>query len=190
MKLPFFRREDRYALSVSMAGVKLGDHVLQVGCGDGGLLAALAAKTGLTGRACGVDEDAAAVAQAQAAAARAGVLIETETAPYTMLPYGGSDFDLVVLRDVLASMRPEQRVLSLREILRVLRPGGRCLVIEPAPRGGLGALVGPKPRDRYYASTGGAEGALRAEGFKATRRLAEREGLAFVEGVKARLTAG
>jgi cyclopropane fatty-acyl-phospholipid synthase-like methyltransferase len=38
-----------------MVGVKLGDRLLQIGCGDGGLFAALAAKTGLTGRAAAID---------------------------------------------------------------------------------------------------------------------------------------
>ena len=45
-------------LSVSMAGVKLGDRVLVVGCSDPRLIATLAVKTGLTGRACAVDESA------------------------------------------------------------------------------------------------------------------------------------
>ena len=55
------------------------------------------------------------------------------------------------------------------------------------PRGGLGALFRPRrrgPVDPHYASSGGAIVALEAEGFRAARLLAERDGLSFFEGVR------
>jgi hypothetical protein len=64
----------------------------------------------------------------------------------------------------------------------VLRPAGRVMAIASAPRGGLGALVS-------RAQTGppfDAVPALEAEAFRAVRRLAEREGFIFVEGIKPR----
>jgi ubiquinone/menaquinone biosynthesis C-methylase UbiE len=187
MAFSFFRRTGgRHDVPVSMAGLKLGDQFLLIGCGDGSLLAALAAKVGLTGRACAIDNARDRADRVRVAATKAGTLVEVEAAPPSMLPYDPGSFDLVVINDVLAAMNPNQRVGCLQETLRVLRPGGRCLVIEPAPRGGLGALLAKRTTDAYYASSGGAERALQAEGFKATRRLSEREGLAFVEGIKAR----
>ncbi|MBI2835351.1 MAG: methyltransferase domain-containing protein [Acidobacteria bacterium] len=181
-----FRKTDRYALPVSMAGVRMGDRLLQLGCGDGKLFAALAAKVGLTGRACAVDEREEIASRARRAAAEAGVLVEVEVASLRTLPYEEGAFDIVVLRDVLPTMSPEDRVWTLREVLRVLRPAGRCVVIEHAPRGGLGALFDRRPGDPHYLGARGAERSLEGEGFKAVRRLAEREGLAFVEGVKPR----
>jgi ubiquinone/menaquinone biosynthesis C-methylase UbiE len=179
-------RRDPYRLPVSMAGLKLGDRVLLVACADGRFLAALASKAGLTGRACGVDDDRDRAARAAAAALEAGVHVEVEHAPYQMLPYSDDAFDLIVIRDLLPGLRPDERVGCLREAYRVVRRGGRCLVIEAAPRGGLGALFSRRGRDWYYWSSGGAVAALEAEGFRAARRLAEREGLAFIEAVKPR----
>ena len=81
-------------------------------------------------------------------------------------------------------MRINERVLCLQQVLQVLKPNGRCLVIEAAPRGGLGALFSQRSLDRTYVAYGGAEGALKAEGFRAVRQLAEREGKRYIEAMK------
>src|SRR5438094_175662 len=53
--MPWFRKTaPADPLAVSMTGVKLGDRVLVIGAGDPALIAALGAKTGLTGTTCGV----------------------------------------------------------------------------------------------------------------------------------------
>jgi ubiquinone/menaquinone biosynthesis C-methylase UbiE len=167
-----------------MVGVKLGDRLLQVGCGDGGLLAALGAKVGLTGRACGVEPDAEEAVRARAKAEREGVLVEVTVAPYGMLPYDDGSFDIVAARDVLAMLRPYERVRCLQDAYRVLRPGGRIVVIEPAERGGIGKLLTQRSADPSYVNAGRAAGALRAEGFQPVRVIAEREGLSFTEGTR------
>lgn len=175
-----------YHLAVMMTGIRMGDRLLLLGCGDGGLFAALGAKVGLTGTACAFDDNETAAARARKAAEKAGVLAEVQHARYDRLPYEDDSFDVVVARDVLPSMLPEVRVGCLREILRVLRPGGRIMAIEPTQRGGLGALFAGRSVDPYHRSSGGAEYSFRTEGFAAVRTLAEREGLTFVEGVKSR----
>src|SRR5438034_7727115 len=92
------RKSTGESLAVSMAGVKLGDRLLVVGCGDPVLLAQLAAKTGLTGRAFAVDEREAVVATAADVAVREGVLVETSTAQWTSLPVERDGFDVAVIR--------------------------------------------------------------------------------------------
>jgi ubiquinone/menaquinone biosynthesis C-methylase UbiE len=170
-------------LAVAMPGVKLGDRLLVLGGGDPPLIARLAAKAGLTGRACVLDESHEKTARAAAAVERDGVLIESFSAPWSALPFDTASFDVVVIRDVLRALDPEPRVRCVQEAWRVLRDGGRCVVIERGTRGGLGALLGGRGNEPYTAS-GGAARALEADGFVAVRTLAEREGLAFVEGVK------
>jgi ubiquinone/menaquinone biosynthesis C-methylase UbiE len=186
---PFKRSgDDPYALVIGMTGIKMGDRLLQVGCAHAGRLGAIASKVGLSGRAVCVVGDAESAVRAQKGASDAGALVEVETTALTALPFDESAFDLAVVDDtggLLASMRAESRVAMLRQVFRVLRPAGRVMVIAAAPRGGLGALVtraqsGP-PFD--------AVPAVEAEGFRAVRRLAEREGLIFVEGIKPRETA-
>lgn len=170
-------------LEVSMAGLKLGSRVLQIGPGDGSLIAALASAAGLSGRACALAPDRGAAAEIEKSAARAGVLVEIEVGPSTALPYEPASFDLVVVKDVLGGMRPNDRVASLQQVREALRTGGRCLVMERAMRGGLGALFSRQTLDRQYAA-GGARAALAAEGFRGVRVLSERDGVRFTEGTK------
>jgi N-acetylmuramic acid 6-phosphate (MurNAc-6-P) etherase len=87
---------------------------------------------------------------------------------------------------LFGTMRPEGRVASIRELIRVLRPGGRVLVIGAVPRGGLGAVLSRTQSGPPFVASGDAVAALEADGFKSVRTLAEREGLVFVEGIKPR----
>jgi len=173
-----------HALEVSMAGVKMGDRLLQLRCGNGKMFAAIAAKVGLTGNACAIDDNSEECVRGRKTIAKAGVLAEIGHAQYDALPYEDTSFDVVVLWDLIGVLTPERRVRCLQQTLRVLRRGGRCLVIERVPRSGLWALLRRPVLDATYLTSGGAEGALDAEGFIAIRQLAERDGLAFTEGVK------
>ena len=181
MKWLPLRKSSLEHLSVSMAGVKLGDRLLVVGCGDPMLIAQLAVKTGLTGHAVAVDEDAQAVTVAAQTALREGALVETAPVKWSALPVESEDFDVTIVRDVLPYLAPDARGACLREAQRALRPGGRCLVIDGRGRRGTPARSGPADD---YAGPEGPVRALLAHGFKAARILAEREGLLFAEAVK------
>lgn len=186
---PFARRGAPHALAVSMTGVKMGDRFVQIGCADGGRLGAIASKVGLSGRAAAVVPDADAAVRARRGAEAAGVLVDVEIAPPTRLPLDDASFDLAVVDDTagfFGSLRAEDRVAAVREALRILRPGGRAMVIGAAPRGGLGALLSRAQSGPPFTASGGAALALQADGFASVRLLAEREGLVFVEGIKPR----
>jgi ubiquinone/menaquinone biosynthesis C-methylase UbiE len=176
------RKSSLEQLSVSMAGIKLGDRLLVVGCGDPMLIAQLAVKTGLTGHAVAVDEDAQAATAAAHTALREGALVETATVEWGALPLDSESFDVAIVRDVLPYLGADARSACLREAQRVLRPGGRCLVIDGKGRRGVSARSGPAGDD--YAAPEGPVRVLLAQGFKAARILAEREGLLFAEAVK------
>ncbi len=185
----FLKRGEPYALVVGMAGVKMGDRFLQIGCADGGRLAAIAQKVGLSGLALVVAPDEPSAARARKGAANAGVLVDVEVAPPTRLPVEDAAFDLVIVDDtagLMGRMRPEDRVTTVRELLRVARPGGRVMVVGAAPRGGLGALLSRGQSAPLFAASGDAIRSLQADGFRSVRTLAEREGLVFVEGIKPR----
>jgi ubiquinone/menaquinone biosynthesis C-methylase UbiE len=188
----FLKRGDPHLLIVGMTGVKMGDRLLQVGCADGSRMAAVAGKVGLSGRAVVVAPDAASAARATKGAAAAGVLVEVETAPPTRLPVDGDAFDLALVDDtagLFGLLRPEDRVDAIRELLRALRPGGRVLVIGAEPRGGFGALLSRAQSGPPFVASGDAITALEADGFRAARTLAAREGLVFVEAIKPRIIA-
>ena len=80
------------------------------------------------------------------------------------------------------SLTRDVRLQCVWGVLRVLRPGGRVIVIERAARGGLvGALLGTARNAPAYE---GPVDLLRANGFAAVRQLSEADGVTFVEGVK------
>ena len=181
------RRDDPFALIVGMTGVKMGDRLAQIGCSHGGRLAALAAKVGLSGRAVAVVPDEPAAARARKGAEQAGVLVEVEIAPPTRLPLDADAFDLVVIDDtdgLLAGAPANDQAKTIREAKRVVRPGGRVMVIgaSRAARGGLGALFSRGQNGPAFDSTP----LFSASGFKSVRTLAERDGLVFAEAIKPR----
>ena len=186
---PFARRGDPHLLAVSMTGVKMGERVAFVGCAHGGRLAAVAAKVGLSGRAVAIVPDRASAERVRKGAAQAGVLVEIEVASPTELPIEDASIDLAVVDDtsgLLGLMHLDERVVSVRELARILRPAGRAILIGTAPRAGLRRLLTGAQSGPPFAASGAANQALEADGFGGVRTLAEREGLVFVEGIKPR----
>ena len=181
----FRGKSNPYMLIVGMAGVKMGDRLLQVGCADGGPLAAVAAVVGLSGRAVAVVPDITAATLVHKGARRQGVLVEVEVAPSTALPVDDTDFDLVIVDDFagqFAAAGRDAQAATVREAIRILKPGGRVLVISALPATGLAAVLGRGARGPAFDATF----ALEAGGCRLVRVLGEREGLRFVEGMKAR----
>lgn len=179
------RRDDPFMLIVGMTGIKMGDRFVQIGCAHGGRFAAIGARVGLSGRAVVVVPDEASAARARRGAEQAGVLVEIESAPPTRLSLDDESFDLAVFDDtggLLATLNANDQVLAIREARRILRPGGRVMVIGAAPRGGLAALFSRAQSGPPFDPTA----LLAADGFRSVRTLAERDGLVFVEALKPR----
>ena len=166
-------------LVLAMTAVRMGDRLLVIGCSKPKIVAQLAGKPGLTGRTCAVDESAEYTAKAAEAAQNEGALLEVETARVTALPYESDAFDIVVLNHALPPLSQEQRAACLREAVRVLRPGGRCVAIQPGRRKGLAALF----RTPVMPVTD-VELLMNEAGFRAVHTLTERQGLAFIEGAR------
>lgn len=183
------KRQDPYALVVGMTSVKMGDQVVQIGCADGGRLAAVAAKVGLSGRAVAVVTDDALSARVQKGAARGGVLVDVEMVRDLPLPFEDSTFDLAIVDDAdgaFAAWPADTRAAIVGELARIVRPGGRAMVIGAGKPSGLVALLSKSSSESSFVESGQAASALDAGGFKGVRTLAEREGLVFVEGIKPR----
>jgi SAM-dependent methyltransferase len=105
-----------------VAGVDEGKHVLDVACGTG--VAAIAAenRVGSAGRVVGLDinEEMLAVAR------RKNERIDWRQGEAESLPFADNFFDIVVSQ--FGFMFFEDKVAALREMQRVLRPGGRMVV--------------------------------------------------------------
>ncbi len=139
-----FRRE-----GYDLLRLRPGSAVLDVGCGAGEVCAELAARVGAQGRVAGVDLSAAMVEAARKVAAATGHAVELEVASVYELPFADGVFDAVRAERVFQHLdKPEA---GLREMLRVARPGGRVMVIDPDHgQAGL-ALDDPAHRRVYEA---------------------------------------
>lgn len=186
---PFVRRRDSHTLLVSMTGVKMGDRVAFVGCANGARLAAIAAKVGLSGRALVIAPDESAAARAHKGADNAGVLVDVQVASPARTPLEDAAFDLAVVDDtgdLFGTMSSDERARAVREIVRVLRPGGRIVFVGAAQATGIARLLARQPSTPSLASSGDANRILEANGFGIVRTLAERDGQVFIEGIKPR----
>jgi len=187
----FLRRSGpgRDPLPVAMSGVRGGERILQLGVGEPRIAGALAAKAGINGNAAAVVRDEAGARRMVKSAEQAAALIEVHVAPFDALPFDAASFDVVVVHNgdgLLAALGDDERGAAMRECHRVLRKGGRVVVLEAGTRTGLGALLHAAPTpDERYESAGGTLGVLRGAGFSASRLLADREGYRFLEGLKA-----
>jgi len=180
----FVRKSSVERLPITMSGVRMGERALQIGIDDPSLAGAIAAKVGLSGHAAIAVGDERTAAKARAAGATAGVLVDVQVTPLDSLPFPSDSFDALVLHaaaGALPSLAEAAGAAMLREGNRVLRPGGRIVVLEGGTRRGIATwLRAPQPP----AHRGVAVDALSAAGFRATRMLAERDGYRFTEGLK------
>ncbi len=117
-------------LVLDLAGPLRGRVVLDAGCGDGTYgLAAAERGAAVTG----VDLSTAMLDAARTRAGQLGVELELVEADVRSLPQADASFDLVLAVTVFCFMADTDAVQALRELGRVLRPGGRLVVGELAP---------------------------------------------------------
>jgi SAM-dependent methyltransferase len=127
---------------LDLADVRAGEHVLDVACGTGVVTRLAAARVGSGGRVVGLDVNAAMLAVARALPAMGGAPIEWLEASALEVPLPDAAFDVVLCQQGLQQF--PDRTAALREMRRVLAPGGRLAAsvwgrIEGSP--GMAALV-------------------------------------------------
>ena len=150
-----------YRRIVSLAGVRPGQSVLDVGCSGGYLARKLAVAAGPAGHVTGVDPSQAAIAHAQRRAP--GNMTFTEGVAQDLgLP--DSAFDVVTCTLAMHHVPARQRQAAVREMYRVTKPGGRLLIadFDPAHRP-FPLHPGGRRMRRAAASVGSLE-ELAAEG--------------------------
>jgi SAM-dependent methyltransferase len=140
---------------LAMGALAVGETVLDHACGAGMDLLLAARRVGSSGQALGVDMTPAMREQATHAAALAGVSARTRILPGLLeeLPLENASVDVVISNGVL-NLSPDKRQ-ALREIFRVLRPGGRLLLADVVVQRELTLPVRQSP-ELWAACIGGA----------------------------------
>jgi ubiquinone/menaquinone biosynthesis C-methylase UbiE len=117
------------AVLLEYAPLHDGDTVLDVGCGTG-TLAVLIKQRHPGVEVTGLDPDPKALGRAQRKAERARVRVRFEQGFADGLKHSATSFDLVVSSFMFHHLEPDQKAGTLREIRRVLKPGGRLLLVD------------------------------------------------------------
>jgi ubiquinone biosynthesis O-methyltransferase len=112
-------------LILELAGNVAGREILDVGCGDGAFALELAERGAAV---TGIDASSAMIDAARTRARRHNAEIDFQVAQAEQLPFPSEQFDVVTAITILCFADDPAPVL--REIARVLRPGGRLVIGE------------------------------------------------------------
>ena len=116
------------AYTVQVANLKPGERVLDIAGGTGDLSRAFARKVGESGVVVHTDINEAMLRQGRDRLLDEGLILPTSLADAEKLPFKSESFDLVSVAFGLRNMTHKD--LALAEMCRVLKPGGRLLVLE------------------------------------------------------------
>ena len=116
------------AYAVAVANVQAGDKVLDIAGGTGDLARAFARRVGSSGEVVLSDINEAMLRVGRDRLLDDGLVLSTVVCDAERLPWPDGRFDLVSVAFGLRNMTHKDRALA--EMCRVLRPGGRLLVLE------------------------------------------------------------
>jgi SAM-dependent methyltransferase len=178
----------REPLAVTMSGVRMGERALQIGLNDPRVAGMLAAKPGLSGQSAIVVPDETSAGKLRKAIADSGALVDLKVNSLDSLPFEDGAFDVVVVHNrdgMLMTVGAPSSERVLGECRRILRPGGRVVILEAGTPTGLGAIL--RARASREARSAGGESTVRgleSAGFRAVRILGDRDNYRFIEGMK------
>ena len=157
---------------LALASVIPGEVVLDLGCGGGMDVFLAARKVGDAGKVIGVDMTAEMLARAEAGRQRLGLSnVDFYHATIDVLPIADSSIDCVISNCVI-NLAPDKSSV-FREILRVLRPGGRVAISDIALKQTLPDAI----KESAQAYVGCISGAVLLDEY---RRLMEEAGFVSV----------
>jgi demethylmenaquinone methyltransferase/2-methoxy-6-polyprenyl-1,4-benzoquinol methylase len=116
------------AYTVQVANLKEGDQVLDIAGGTGDLSMAFAKKVGATGRVVHTDINEAMLSTGRDRLVDHGLALPTLVCDAEKLPFADGHFNVVSVAFGLRNMTHKD--VALKEMCRVLKPGGKLLVLE------------------------------------------------------------
>lgn len=114
---------------VAQASLKPGDKILDLGCGTGTLTLLLKSKQPAA-HVSAIDADPQILGMARDKASRAGFDIDFHQVMSNALPFPDASFDHVFSSLVFHHLTREQKLGTLQEVRRILRPGGQLHIAD------------------------------------------------------------
>jgi demethylmenaquinone methyltransferase/2-methoxy-6-polyprenyl-1,4-benzoquinol methylase len=114
--------------AVRLSGAKPGDHILDCATGTGDLAITFKTRVGDNGYVLGTDFCDAMIAPAPAKAKKRNLTIDFEVADAMNLPYDDNRFDVCSISFGIRNV--DDPLICLKEMARVVKPGGRVVVLE------------------------------------------------------------
>ncbi len=124
--LPAIRRLRTWAHEA--LALRLGEAAVDIGSGTGSEVLAFAEAVGPSGTAIGVEPDPNLLASAERRAEQAGSSAKFHSGDAYGIPFGAETFDAALCERVFQHLTAPGRAAN--EIARVLRPGGRTVVVD------------------------------------------------------------
>lgn len=114
---------------LSQANINPGQHILDIGSGTG-TLAVLLKRHYSDVQVVGLDPDPKALRRAKTKLRRAGVSVQLDQGFADELPYREESFDRVLSSFMFHHLEGQDREKTLKEVLRVLKPGGSFHLLD------------------------------------------------------------
>ncbi|MEO8396509.1 MAG: class I SAM-dependent methyltransferase [Chloroflexota bacterium] len=116
--------------TIRLASIQADATVLDVGCGTGSLTRLAKTAAGNRGTVYGIDAAPEMIEVAQQKALQHHSDVQFKTALIEALPFPDATFDVVLSSMMFHHLPDDLKLQGLREILRVLKPSGRLLVVD------------------------------------------------------------
>lgn len=116
--------------TADLAQLAPGEAVLDIGCGTGDLTQQVYRRVGSSGLVAGIDAAPEMIARARQKARKRNMTIDFRVEPIEALSFADDTFDVVVSSFVFHHLPPALKQQGLAEIQRVLKPGGRLLLVD------------------------------------------------------------
>jgi ubiquinone/menaquinone biosynthesis C-methylase UbiE len=123
-------KEDKLRQQIAdMIRYQPGEKVLDVGCGTGSLALVAKERVGRQGSVHGIDPAPRQIARARSKAARRGLTVDFQLGVIERLSFPDRTFDVVQSTFAIDHVPADLQRQGLREIARVLKPGGRLFIL-------------------------------------------------------------